>query len=581
MSEKYVQKYLSVAVIAVVVFLAFGGSFSNGFHWDDVHAIIKNPAVRSLKAAFSSFIDPSAFSAYRFPMIRPVTVLSYAANYKLSYFDPTGWHFLNILVHFAACIAFFGIVIRLLGRAGLDDRQQLFGGLAASLVFAAHPIQSEALNYFSARSAILAGAFCLGALFFHLRYDSEGRKRWLAVAAILFLFGLFSRENATVFPAIVAAMVILFPAGDKKARLKSLLKTWPYWALLGLYMIYRYLLLGTFTADKAVREPMEQFGTALWVTGLYHKLLLFPKGLAIEHPYPEAVHNSVLFWVGVCVLVVELVIFGLCVYKKKPFPAFCLALFYLSLLPSLTIRSLHYPAAEHRTYLAMAGPGILVGLASALVSFRWPRAVVATLLALTLALAIYTRTDSRRWRTEVTLWTSAAKVNPSSPLPWTQLGKALKDEGKLKEAISAYRKSLEIKPTGAAYNNLSIACGLIGNKQCRINSLKSAIMLNPDNAFAHMNLGINLMKENNVAGAEKHLRKAVEILPTFPEAHRNLAVVLLSKEPPEKSEALRHIILSLEQDPYQERAAELRSAIRRLRRELSQKPGGGGGKDDE
>jgi len=580
MREKSAQKHLSVAVIAVVIFMAYGGGISNGFHWDDVHAILQNPSVRSLRTALASFPEPGAFSAYRFGMLRPLTVLSYAVNYGLGRFDPAGWHLFNMLAHFAACVALFGVAARLLGRAGFDERQRLFGGLAASLVFAAHPVQSEALNYFSARSALLAGAFCLGALYSYLRFRENGAGSWLAAGLLLFAGGLLSREEAAVFPAIAAAAELITPKPGETSRRQAVFHTWPWWALLAAYMLFRKAALGAFTAERFVRGPLEQFGASTWAVGLYHRLLLLPTGLNVHHLGPEEFHGSPTFWFGALLMVIELAAAGLCIRRGKTLPALAIVLFYLGLLPALAI-PLNLPAAEHRTYLAMAGPGFLVGTIAAMIADRRPRQAIAGLLALTLAMAAFTRIDGHRWRDEISLWKDAVETDPHDPEAWMLYGKAQKDAGRPRAALEAYKRSIRIKPGGAAYNNLAVACGILGDRKCELGALRNALLLEPRNAFAHMNLGIKLMEENNVAGAEKHLRKAVEILPAFPEAHRNLAVVLLSKNPPEKGEALRHIITSLELDPYQERAGELENAIRRLRRELGEKRNGGGGKAEK
>ena len=149
-----------------------------------------------------------------------------------------------------------------------------------------------------------------------------------------------------------------------------------------------------------------------------------------------------------------------------------------------------------------------------------------------------------------------------------QYGKALKDENKLREAVFAYRRSIEIQPNGAAYNNLAIACNLISDKKCAIDAISKAIQVEPENPLARLNLGLNYFEEGRSKEAEMEFREAIRLMPVFPEAHKNLALLLLSRTPPEEKEALNHLELSVKQDPYQEEIVIMKKKIAELRNRL-------------
>jgi len=559
----------AVGMVAASIIMAYAGGLSAGFHWDDTHAILRNPAVRSVGAAFGTFIDPGGFSAYRLPMVRPLTILTYAFNYRVGNFNPLGWHILNLLFHLFASLAAMGITTVLLERVGYSESPRLWGGMAAGLVFAVHPVGAEAINYFSARSALLAGAFCLAGIYCHLRHtDAHGNGRRIAAAAC-FIAGVASRESAAVFPAIVAATELILPPPNAKSRFKAVVQTWPYWISLVVYMGYRRLVLGVFTGKDFVRGPIEQIGIDLWAVGLYHKLLAFPWSMNVHHPAPECMHTSALLWIGAAIVCLEVIVFiGL--FKKKPLPVVGLAVFYIGLLPTLAI-PLNFPAAEHRLYLSMAGAAVMAGWAMAVVSLAKPRYAVVALLAVTLALAIATRFDNRRWLSDLTLWRAAVKANPGDYLAWTQYGRAMKDSGNLTGAMSAYRKSLTIRPTGAAYNNLSVACDLAGDKKCSFDALDKALSIEPNNPNAHMNLGLMSTQKGRLPEAELHFLESIRLLPVFPEAHKNLAVLYLKRKPPALEQALKHLEISFRQDPYQKGAAEMRKAILELRRRVKKR----------
>ena len=71
------------------------------------------------------------------------------------------------------------------------------------------------------------------------------------------------------------------------------------------------------------------------------------------------------------------------------------------------------------------------------------------------------------------------------------MGIALKDQGKLEEAIEAYNKALAIKPDYAeAYNNMGDALKEQGKLEEAIEAYNKALAIKPDYAEAHRHLSI-------------------------------------------------------------------------------------------
>src|SRR5258708_5165225 len=92
--------------------------------------------------------------------------------------DRLGYHLFNLMFHLAAVLLAWECLRRV-----LPERAALIAGL----IFALHPIQSEAVNYVWARSIVLASLCCFGALWQWL----SGRP-WVALR--LFAAGLPPRE---------------------------------------------------------------------------------------------------------------------------------------------------------------------------------------------------------------------------------------------------------------------------------------------------------------------------------------------------------------------------------------------------
>ncbi len=94
------------------------------------------------------------------------------------------------------------------------------------------------------------------------------------------------------------------------------------------------------------------------------------------------------------------------------------------------------------------------------------------------------------------------------------LGIALGNQGKLEEAIAAYREAIRLKPDYAdAHNNLGIALGKQGKLEEAVAEFRTAIRLKPDYADAHATLGVALVAQGKVDDAIAELRAAIRLKP--------------------------------------------------------------------
>ncbi len=141
------------------------------------------------------------------------------------------------------------------------------------------------------------------------------------------------------------------------------------------------------------------------------------------------------------------------------------------------------------------------------------------------------------------------------------LGAALRTQGKLDEALAAYRKANELKPdlVEAAYNlanalkalgrldeavaayrhAIRIQPGLLqahcnlGNALCdqgkpdeAVAAFRQALRIKPDHANAQLNLGSTLLEQGKIDEAVAACREAIRLRPDFAEAASNLAFSL-------------------------------------------------------
>lgn len=90
---------------------------------------------------------------------RPLTVLTYRWNYVLAELDPWGFHLVNILLHIITVLLFHHLSTRFIEPPG---------SLAASLLFAVHPIHVEAVTGIVGRAELLSAIFVFASLLIYL-----------------------------------------------------------------------------------------------------------------------------------------------------------------------------------------------------------------------------------------------------------------------------------------------------------------------------------------------------------------------------------------------------------------------------
>jgi predicted O-linked N-acetylglucosamine transferase (SPINDLY family) len=103
------------------------------------------------------------------------------------------------------------------------------------------------------------------------------------------------------------------------------------------------------------------------------------------------------------------------------------------------------------------------------------------------------------------------------------LGVALQETGRIDEAIGAYRRAIELKPSlAAAYYNLGSALRRKGRFDEAITAFGFAIELDPNHAAAHNNLGGTLQQTGRLDEAIAAYRRAIALEPASAGAHSNL-----------------------------------------------------------
>ncbi|KAG1936915.1 protein O-mannosyl-transferase TMTC2 [Pimephales promelas] len=198
-------------VCSAVALLLYVNTLDADFCYDDSRAIKTNqdllPETPWINIFYDDFWGTLLTHSGSHKSYRPLCTLSFRLNYALGALDPWGYHLVNVVLHCATTALFSSLSSLLLGSGCWS--------LLAGLLFAAHPIHTEAVAGIVGRADVGAALFFLLALRCYICHcamkTSAHRRSWtwfLATLACASFSMLWKEQGVTVLA--VAAMYDVF-----------------------------------------------------------------------------------------------------------------------------------------------------------------------------------------------------------------------------------------------------------------------------------------------------------------------------------------------------------------------------------
>ncbi len=243
-------------LILLLVGLIYHPALGNRYAFDDVEIVQKNRLL-SVGAGLSEIFRSTYWDKEEFPdrgLYRPLTVATFRLGRVGSNSYATFHHGLNIVLH-----ALVGILVFFFFRAFRAGSNL---ALFFTFFYLAHPIHTEVVSGLVGRADLLAALFAFLALLIGFSGKIQGVGRRVLLAG-LFLLSLLSKESAaTLFVLVPLSGWIAAKGADKE---KLLLDTIPLLAVLFLYLVIRYQVLGVVgVAEGGQDVPGETFFTQKW-----------------------------------------------------------------------------------------------------------------------------------------------------------------------------------------------------------------------------------------------------------------------------------------------------------------------------
>src|SRR5208337_4870979 len=125
---------------------------------------------------------------------------TFALNYRINGLAVTGYHIVNIAIHIANSILVYLLVLLtfrtpFMARSSIKQNSRHIAFFSA-LIFASHPLQTEAVTYVFQRFASLAAFFYLGSLTAYIKSRlSEDKRRMLLYYSISFVSAVLAMKT--------------------------------------------------------------------------------------------------------------------------------------------------------------------------------------------------------------------------------------------------------------------------------------------------------------------------------------------------------------------------------------------------
>jgi len=544
----------------IIIFLFVGGfiAYTNvipyPFVHDDVVFIQNNPHIDQLdlKSIFVYTSSPEEISPLVNTYYRPFLEILYRIEYRLFGYNPSGYHFVNILFHVINSSLVFCLLYL------LSERRKGFA-FSVAVLFLLHPVQSESVACISGISNLAYALFCLCSLNLYILSKTDSRRDIATYLAslVLFILALLSKEQAVILPFLV----ILVEGWRKLSRKREVegapLRISGFLFVLAGYGILRKVILG-----HTVLSRFDINGE-LWLRVLsipttlltYLKIVLLPVDLHYYRSLDILGPKLLPIFLFIIVSVAVFMLIRRYALSHESLLLFGLGWFFLTLLPvlnfvPLVIEYSHIMTSEHFLYFPLIGILIFLlesgyHLLKRLFQNRTEMFCSLIIGVLSVVFLFLTHVQNTTWRGEIPLFQRVLKYEQLARVHILlanayyadrQYGKAIAQNGQALDVFEEYldrTKNDEVKRVYLGFMkdvhfSLAHNYGAQGKLDQSTTQYKKAIEIDPHDPVLHNNLGFNYIRMGDLNKAITYFEKAIALDAHDVMALNNLAIARLS-----------------------------------------------------
>ena len=472
----------------VLSVLLYANTFQHDFAQDDAIVITDNmfttEGFSGLKGLFQYdtfygfFKEEGKAKLVAGGRYRPLTPAMFAIEYQIFGENPAMMHILNALWYGLTTVVLYLVLLQLfVKRSEWDKNLSIWAvywiPLAAAVLFAVHPVHTEAVANIKGRDEIITLLGSLSALWFLLR--SHGRFS-IFIAQVCFILALLAKENAITFLGVVPLAFYFFTQEKTGTIIKS---TGAMLVAAVVFLVLRATILGWSLGEPSMElmnNPFlkveqgswvpfsagEKSATITYTLGKYAQLLVAPHTLTHDY-YPRQV--DIMQWGDWQALVALLLYLGLLGYGlwsllRRQIGGFAV-LVYLGTLS--IVSNILFPVGTNMSerFLFMPSIGYALLVAWGITQLVKKQQLATIILGVyCLVLAGLTMLRNPAWENNYTLFTTDIHTSSNSAklrnamagelsVQWASLPEAQQGQrtDMLNEALGHINEAIRIHPT--------------------------------------------------------------------------------------------------------------------------------------
>lgn len=536
---------LPISLILVISFALYANTLKNDFLLDDYDTVVNNSLITNFHNLPELFNKDSYFRLSGEMSYRPFVTFTYFIDYRLYGLNPWGYHLTNTLLHAVNGVMLYIFMTLLLRPSTVCAQQQkilsaVFSNrpLLISLLFATHPVLTEAVNGISFREDLLVFLFYTSTLTLYLIFRNkriiETTYFSLAIyflSCILYFLALFSKEMAVTLPLVVICYEWVY-SDNKRFFLMFNPYSIGYICITLLYGYIRFYRFYNPDPMLTILTPPwdlnERIFTLPWLFLNHLKVAFFPVSLSTDHMINPIKDISSPSFIVPAIAAFLLLLITFTAVKDKKEVALGILFFYISLIPVYNLIPLVMPYAERYLYLPIVGLIVVMGSITNLIfeAKSSKNRNILMLVVFLFILGLYSFAGINRnivWRDDFSFWSDTVRKAPKSARAHHNLGTIYAGSGEFDKAIREYNTALNLNPFDPRYrSNLAITYADKGMLGDALREFQNVIRIIPSDPLSHYNLGVTYLKMGSRGKAKEEFELALKLKPDYIQAKQAL-----------------------------------------------------------
>ena len=526
--------YLLLFTLLVVTYLLYANSLHHELlNFDDNEYFTNYPEITNL--SWQSI--QTYFTHYYVIMYQPLAVLTFAINHYFSQIDTLPLHLTNLILHLVNVLLIYTFIYKL--------SQKKVIAIITAILFAAHPMNVEAVTWISARSSSLYTLFYTLSIIQYLNYLHLQQRKYLIFAGLAFLLSLFSKSQAVTLPIVLLA-IDYYHSQITRANISAMLLVKAPFLLLsllfGLITILNQDTINNITNGMMISYSLpETICLACYSFIFYLYKFFVPINLCAIYVYPPRVHGllPMIYYLSPAILLaISYLIYRVAQHKK--YIVFGMLVFLITISINIQIiPSRLFIVSERYGYFPYIGLFFIIGAfynelieKTVKLTVGWKQILFGILLLYILMCAMLTIHRNTIWKDNIVFMTDIINKNPSEPYISRAYGtraNAVQKNDHIQDALADYKKAIEIYPIDStSYLNRALLYTEMKNYHSALDDLNQAIKLQPTSALMYSKRGLVKYNMQNNKEALADFNQSLKLNPNNVEAYNIRAIIRFS-----------------------------------------------------